>query len=246
MTHMLRGLLVAGLIAGATVVAHSQQPAQQPAQQPVQPPAQAPGTPPAAPPAPGQTVPAPGQTAPPPAGQPAAVPVPVPPVSATPTGPLATRTFSGPCGLLLQPVRPERTADFEQFLDYVRDALARSASPRVRSQAAGWRFFKAAETGPNATALYVFIVDPAIPGGEYSLGPLLSEAYTDPAQLTEIWTLYTASVTSGGTLVNLTPVPLNPPQPILTPPANQVPGANPVAPVPPATAKPLPNVVVKC
>jgi len=238
MTHMFRAVLVAGLFTGAAGVAYSQQPAQQPAAPPATPPAQTlpaaqtpPGTPPGTPPV---TAPA------------------VPPIPATPAT-LAARTFTAECGFLLHPVRPERVADFERFLDYVRDALARTTNPRVRSQADGWRFFKASEPGPNGVALYVFWVDPVVPGAEYSLGPILNEVYSDPAQLNEIWTLYTSSVTSGGTLLNLTPVMLNPPQPILTPPVNaapdQKPGAPaPAAPEPPAAApaKPLPKVVLKC
>lgn len=235
MTQMLRAVVLAGLFSSAAGIAYSQQPGQKPAAPPAAP---APQTTPAAPPA-----------------TPPAV-VAVPPIPAAPTTP-AARTFAAGCGILLQPVRPERTADFERFLDYVRDALARTPNTRVRSQVPGWRFFKAAEPGPSGVALYVFWVDPAIPGAEYSLGAILSEVYTDPAQLTEIWTLYQAAATTGGTILNLAPVPLNPPQPILAPPVNPVPGAKPGAPAPaapapvpappaPAAGKPLPNVVVKC
>jgi cell division septation protein DedD len=150
------------------------------------------------------------------------------------------------CGFLMHPVRPERVQDFERFLAYVRDALARSSNPRVRSQATGWRFFKASEPGPNGVALYVFWIDPAVAGADYALGPILGEVYTDPAQLTEIWALYTGSVTSGGTLLNLSPVPLTPPQPIVTPPVNApAAGQNPVAQTPAAVTPPVPAPTTK-
>jgi hypothetical protein len=182
----------------------------------------------------------------------------VPPVPATPTAPVA-RTFSGGCGLLFHPVRPERVADFESFLAYVRAALAKSTNPRVRSQAKGWRFLKAAEAGPNGVALYVFLIDPAVPSAEYALGPILAEVYTDPSQLSEIWSLYTSSVTSGGSLLNLSAVDMKEPQPILAAPVNppaagQKPGATgtpaaPVAPPPPtpgAGAKTAPATPPRC
>jgi hypothetical protein len=162
----------------------------------------------------------------------------VPPVPGTPTAPSAARTFATGCGLLLHPVRPERVQDFERFLAYVRDALAKSSNPRIRSQAAGWRFFKASEPGPNGVALYVFWVDPAVPGADYALGPILAEAYPDPAQLSEIWALYPGAVTSGGSLLNLSPVPIVPPQPIVTPPVNAP--ATGQKPVPPPAAVPAP------
>jgi hypothetical protein len=45
-----------------------------------------------------------------------------------------------------------------------------------------------------------------VPGADYGLGRILAEAYPDAALLQEIWRLYTTSVTSGGSLLNLTPV----------------------------------------
>jgi len=224
---MFRSLLVAGLlIASGGLVAASQQSTSKPSTQK-----------PATPPAPTAPAPVPAAPAPP---QPAAPTTPaVPAIPATPTGPPAARTFTSGCGFLMHPVRPEKVADFERFLDYVRDALAKTTNPRMKSQATGWRFFKATEPGPNGVALYVFWVDPAVPGAEYSLGPILAEVYTDPAQLAEIWAFYTTSVTSGGTLLNLSPVTLNPPKPILAPPAN-APAAAGQKPGAPAAAAPAP------
>jgi hypothetical protein len=188
--------------------------------------------------------PAAPQEAAPPAAAPGAQqpPLPgaaVPPVPAAPTAEVA-RTFTGACGLLLHPVRPDRVQDFEKFLAYLREALAKSANPRVRSQAAGWRILKAAESGPNGVALYLFLIDPAVPSADYSLGPILAEVYTDPAQLAEIWALYTGSVTSGGTLLNFSAVEVKPPAPILAPPVNppaagQTPDAAALPVTPPST-----------
>ena len=53
--------------------------------------------------------------------------------------------------------------------------------------------------------MFVFVIDPVVPGADYSLGKILVEAFPDPAKLQEIWKLYTGSVTGGGSLVNLTP-----------------------------------------
>jgi hypothetical protein len=52
----------------------------------------------------------------------------------------------------------------------------------------------------------VFLFDPAVPGADYGLGRILAEAYPDPTKLQEIWKLYTDSLASGGSLLNLTPV----------------------------------------
>lgn len=76
-------------------------------------------------------------------------------------------------------VKPDKTTDFETILARVKDALARSDKPQRRQQAAGWRVFKARETGPGAVAIYVSVMDPVAKDADYSLGALLTEASTE-------------------------------------------------------------------
>jgi hypothetical protein len=115
------------------------------------------------------------------------------------------RTFTAPAGLLFNTVRADRVEDFEMAMGYLQSALASSTNERVREQAAGWRIFKATEAGPSNTVLYVFVLDPAVTGADYSLGRILAAAYPEQAKLGEIWKLYSGSVI-GGSLLNLTPV----------------------------------------
>jgi hypothetical protein len=151
-----------------------------------------------------------------------AAPVPAPAPGQTSTAPTApqTRTFTAPTGLLFNTVRPERVKDFETVMYYLTEALKTSTNPTVRAQAQGWRVLKASEPGPNGTVLYVFVLDPAVTGADYGLGRILVDAY--PAEkVQEIWRLYQGSVTSGGSLLNLTPVapeaPAAPPVPAVDP-----------------------------
>jgi hypothetical protein len=111
--------------------------------------------------------------------------------------------FSGAAGLLFNTVRADRVADFERVLGHLQKALETSADPKVRAQAKGWKVWKAGEPGPNGTVLYVYVIDPVVPDADYGLGRILAEAITDPAQLQEVWRLYTGATTTGGTLVNL-------------------------------------------
>lgn len=117
----------------------------------------------------------------------------------------------------------------------LQDALKTSTDPRVRSQAAGWRVFRAAEPGPNGTVLFVFVIDPPVPGADYGLGRILADAYPDTIQ--EVWRLYQGAVTGGGSLLNLSPItpPAVPPPPLAAPaqapperPANTPPPAGPI------------------
>ena len=196
--------------------------------------AQAPVTPGLPPP---QAVPPTNETAPgqvPPATVPdQQVPATQPQAPAVPGAPAAaaaplTRTFTAKAGMLFNTVRPERVKDFETVLWYLQEALKKSTDPTVRAQAEGWKFFRAVEPGPNNVVLYVFVLDPAVPGADYGLGRILADAY--PEQIQEIWKLYQGSVTSGGTLLNLNAVEPMPPTPLVpvkpevtTPPAGRTP-----------------------
>ncbi len=92
----------------------------------------------------------------------------------------------------------------------------------------------------------MFSFTPAVGGADYSLGRILAEAYPDAAQLQEVWRLYQGAVTSGGSLLNLTPVAVVPPPPLTLPGAappaagQTPPAAQPGSAVPPAPAPPAP------
>ncbi len=166
-----------------------------------------------------------GQTPP---GQPPGQTPPSTPATPTPAGPLqVARTFTGSTGMIFNTVRADRVGDFEKVLGYLKAALDKAADPTTSAQARGWQFYKVAEPGPNGSVLYVFLIDPTVPGADYGLGRILAEAYPDTVQLTEIWKLYTTSVTSGGTLLNLNgvmpPTDLAPLTPTLPKPDNAPP-----------------------
>lgn len=173
--------------------------------------------------------------------QPAPAPAPVPapggaaavPAPVVPPLPLGARTFTGKSGLIFNAVRPDRVVDFEMVIAYLQAALEKSTDARVREQAKGWRVFKTTEPGPNGSVLYVFLIDPAVAGADYGLGRILAEAYPD--QIEKIWSLYTGSQASGGSLLNLTPV--QPGSPLPLPPAS----ASPTAPASLPGAAPRPT-----
>jgi len=153
----------------------------------------------------GQVPQAPGQPAP--GGQAPVVPAPRPQSVAPAPSATAARSFTAPVGLLFNTVRAEKAADFEKLIAAVRATLAANTDPTIAAQAKGWRFYKAAEPGPGNSVLYVFVIDPTVPGEDYGLGRILSQGSTDAVALQETWKLYTSSVTGGGSLLNLSPVP---------------------------------------
>jgi hypothetical protein len=144
--------------------------------------------------------------------------------------------------MVFQQVIPARIKDFDLFIAYVREALAKTTNEMVRKQADGWQIYRTVEAGPNGDALYVFVLNPAVPCVDYALAPILSEVYPDPAQLQEIWKLYQSSVRpSGSTLLTLVPAPVVPLTPPLTPPTTVTPSPDGAKPQP-GGAKPQPGV----
>ena len=228
--QVFRGAIVATMLVGAADLAAAQAtPTPVPGQNQPAPPAPAPA--PAAPPA--ATGAAQLPVTPAPLTLTPACPVPVPPATAP------ARAFTATTGLLMHQVTATRVADFDRFLGYVQDALAKTTNATLRQQARGWKFYKSPELGPNGDVIYTFVLDPAVPCVDYALAPILAEAYPDPAQLGEIWSWYKGSVRGGGTILNLVPVEVKALEPILTPPstppAPAVPGA---ATQKPAAARP--------
>ena len=226
--QVFRGVIVAAMLIGATDPAAAQtSPTPVPAQN-------QPGAPPAA----GtQAAPAPTGAAqlpvtPAPLTLTPACPAPVPPATAP------ARAFTATTGLLMHQVTATRVVEFERLIGYVQAALAKTTNPTLREQARGWKFYKSPELGPNGDVIYTFVLDPAVPCVDYALAPILAEAYPDPAQLSEIWNLYKGSVRSGGSIMNLVPVEVTPPAPILTPPSTPAAPAAPVPATQPPAARP--------
>jgi hypothetical protein len=78
-------------------------------------------------------------------------------------------------GVILNPVKPDRTADFEAVIAQLRTALESTTDPVRKQQAQGWKIYRA-EEGMGKNALYVFLLDPAVPGADYSMRSILQEA----------------------------------------------------------------------
>jgi hypothetical protein len=142
------------------------------------------------PPTPPPDQPAPSQPAP---GQPA----PSQPAAAAPTA----RTFGSDAGIIINQIKPDRTADFEQVIGKLKEALQKSQDPGRKQQAASWKVFKAQEPGPNGIALYFFVMDPAVKGADYSVSKILAEAF--PAEVQDLYKKFSDAYAGGQNMVNL-------------------------------------------
>src|SRR4030095_1182721 len=52
------------------------------------------------------------------------------------------RVFGSEAGMIFNPIKPDKTADFENVMARLKDALTQSEDPVRKQQAAGWKVFK--------------------------------------------------------------------------------------------------------
>ena len=114
--------------------------------------------------------------------------------------------FSTDGGVILNFVKADKAADFEMVMGKLKEAFAKSEKPKRKAQAAGWKYFKATEPGPNGAVIYVFIMDPVATGAEYSVGNILAEVLGAEGQA--LYKTYSESYANPaiGALLHLTKV----------------------------------------
>ena len=114
-----------------------------------------------------------------------------------------TRVFASDAGMVLNFIKPDKTADFEAVVSKLKEALQKSEKPERKQQAANWKVFKAAEAGAGGAAIYVSVVYPAVKGADYTVTTILAEAF--PTEVQDLYKKYAdAFGTPSGNLLNLT------------------------------------------
>jgi hypothetical protein len=128
------------------------------------------------------------------------------PAAPAPTEPKVP--FTTPAGMLLVQIKPDQTAVFEEMVTKLRAGLAKVADETLKKQAAGLKVYKSSEPfGTNA--LYVVLLDPAVPASEYELFTMLSKTMT-PDELrapetADMWKRYQGAFATGLSKLSLTP-----------------------------------------
>ena len=117
--------------------------------------------------------------------------------------PKSPYVFAGDGAMILNFIKADKTADFEMILGKLKEALSKSEKPERKQQAAGWKFFKAAEAGPNGSVIYVSIMQPAVKGADYSVTTVLSELF--PTEIQALYKTYSEAFGSPSqNILNLT------------------------------------------
>jgi len=116
--------------------------------------------------------------------------------------PPTTRTFAPDAGIVLNFIKPDKTADFEAVLAKVKEGLTKSSKPERNAQAKSWKVFKAPEALPDKNFLYVFVIDPAVKDADYTISNILAESFP-PAEVNDLYKRYAEAYGTGQQPVNL-------------------------------------------
>jgi hypothetical protein len=112
------------------------------------------------------------------------------------------RVFASDAGMVLNFIKPDKTADFEAVMGKLKEALQKSDHPERKQQAASWKVFKSPEPAAGANVLYVFVIDPSVKDADYTVSNILAEAFP-PAELNTIYKQYADSYAQGQNIINL-------------------------------------------
>jgi hypothetical protein len=98
-------------------------------------------------------------------------------------------TLEGDLALMSVAIRPDKTADYEQILGKVKEALTKAGTPEAKQQLAGWRVVKMSKAMPDGNIVYTHIINPVL-GADYNILQVIYVAFTDPAERNTIYELY--------------------------------------------------------
>ena len=99
-------------------------------------------------------------------------------------------TFDGDAALWSIAIKPDKTADFEQVMSKVREALMKSEKPERKQQAAGWRVVKGVTAMKDGNIVYTHVIHPVVKGADYTIMAILYEVFTDPGEQRNLYELY--------------------------------------------------------
>jgi hypothetical protein len=118
-----------------------------------------------------------------------------------------TLAFQNDAGLIIFYVKPDKTADFEDMMNKLKEGLAKMEAPEARQMLAGMKLFKTPVAEGAQVATYVLFADPIVKNTEYWLLSLLYKAYPAEAQaLYQKWQDLKAANPAQPSILDLTQV----------------------------------------
>ncbi len=94
----------------------------------------------------------------------------------------AKLTFEGDTALWTVAIKPDKTADFEKIIAKLHEGLNKSEKAEQKQQAAGWKVMKLAKPLPDGNVAYVHIINPVVPGADYTVMQNLYDMFPEERQ----------------------------------------------------------------
>ena len=122
-----------------------------------------------------------------------------PPAQAQPVA--AVRLYPNDGAMVLNFIKPDKVADFEEVMAKLKEALMKSDKPERKEQAKGWKIFKSPDPA-GANVLYVFVIDPSVKTADYQISNIIAEAFP-VAEANVIRQKYADAFAQGINIINL-------------------------------------------
>jgi hypothetical protein len=98
-------------------------------------------------------------------------------------------TLEGDVALWSVAIKADKTADYEQVLAKLKEALAKSEKPEAKQQLAGWRVMQGVKNPQTGDIIYTHIITP-VPGADYTIMTNIYDAFPDPMVRQQVYDLY--------------------------------------------------------
>lgn len=105
-------------------------------------------------------------------------------------------TFDADAVVWMVTVRQGKTADYEEVMAALKDALNKSDKPEAKQQAAGWKIVRAKQPQPDGSIVYAHIINPVVKEADYGVLPNIYAAVTDPTAQRAIYDKYAGAFAS--------------------------------------------------
>ena len=99
-------------------------------------------------------------------------------------------TFDGQMALWSFGIKPDQTAQYEQVVAKLKEALTKSEKPEAKQMAAGWKVMKGVTNPQTGHVIYTHVIYPVVKDADYTIMTLIYDTFKDPNDQKTVYELY--------------------------------------------------------
>ena len=111
--------------------------------------------------------------------------------------------FNEGAGFIQAVIEGDKTDDFENVMQKVKEALQNSENSTRQQQAQGWKIFRTEVPQEGGNVLYFMIIDPAVEDANYTISTILSEGYPVGGEAQSLYGMFSGSFAGGMARMNM-------------------------------------------